>query len=251
MKKKPHTTHHHTPHKKQEKHTGMTLVPRETLALDALSQTLDNPKALSVAFVTPEQRGEIEQTLTQCAVNDLMGATQQVRFGEICYKLLHMPDEVLKPVLAQMAQDLEKPAPKWEHEGPGRPPSARAVLAAIIYPEEAQVVREGQKDTLAGKRLTAALLAYERTAGLKPEASPVTTEIVAEASKRSLHTVFRVLWSECHNAKEQKTLHALFARIEGLEPKLLDEWAGELLEEAGPKQLAGETIDITPQQTTA
>lgn len=189
-----------------------------------------------------EHDKEIIATLAKWADSDTLILTGQAEAGEIYYNLLRMSVETQQAFIGALAEAQGFP---MTFEDKGRW-NGRTALAKALYAKHPTLLetKEGQRDSLAAKRVSQCILVYKQQAGLT--APRQQNNVVGKVTTRALHAAFNVIMHFAESDSELEVLTKIFERA-GLTESILDGWMTEL-EQAEPAEAAPVQA---PAQTTA
>ena len=188
--------------------TTKALIKQREKIIDVFSQTdlsrLFVKRLTEQTLKVPSARGELIKSLKFFAMVDGAAAQTQVRAGEVFHFLLHKIDvQTLYALLVEYAAlfKVQPPQPPnvmaGEKRRRGRPmTNGRNMLAEVIYGDQPLLLRKkpGQKDTLAGRRITEAIHAYQVSIGEKTERK---TQPWPKKVPSSARTMLTHMWMAC------------------------------------------------------
>jgi hypothetical protein len=170
-----------------------------------------------------EHDKEIIATLAKWADSDTFVLTGQAEAGEIYYNLLRMSVETQQAFIGTLAEAQGFP---MTFEDKGRW-NGRTALAKALYAKHPRLLetKDGQRDSLAAKRISQCILVYKQQAGLATRRP--NQNIVGKVTTRALHAAFNVIMHFAQSDAELEVLTKIFERA-GLTESILDNWMTEL-----------------------
>lgn len=193
----------------------------DTIDLTELTTALSTRRSLSTLLSHEERLAKVAHGLAAFAALDTQTRGIQRAMGEMAYKFLQLPIEEQKPIVEGLAMALDVPVPSYDNAVTGR-----MQLAHTIYGKQPDAcrVKRGDKDSLAGKRLSECIRVYKVEAGLIGTKAKKTKRFQTAPPRVMRIAATWLLWA-AESEQEREIVTELLERL-GFEAERVEEWVG-------------------------